>query len=151
MGINVLEHLFLKGEYPERGKLLSGLTLDQVTAVPEGISHSIFEELWHLTTCQDTVASNDESKDKSLEDSNGFPVSSPADINEWNDLVKKFNDGVKKILEYSAVPENHQQEIEPGYTLNDTLSCLAVHNAVHFGKILAIRQAIGAWPPEEKK
>ena len=150
MSINKFEHLFLKGEYPERGKLLSGLTLQQVNEVPKGLSHSIYEELWHLTTWQDVVISNDESKFKSWENKNIFPTAKAADINEWNDLVKKFMDDVKKIFEYTSVPGNLEQEIEPGFTINDTLSSLAVHNAVHFGKILAIRQAIGAWPPEEK-
>ena len=85
-----------------------------------------------------------------MENKNIFPTAKSADINEWNDLVKKFMDDVKKIFEYTSVPGNLEQEIEPGFTINDTLSSLAVHNAVHFGKILAIRQAIGAWPPEEK-
>ena len=29
----------------------------------------------------------------------------------------------------------------------DALQCLAVHNAYHFGKIVALRQAMAAWPP----
>ncbi len=64
--------------------------------------------------------------------------------------MNKFNEGVKKIMDYTAVPGNLEQEIEPGFTVSETLSCLAVHNAVHFGKILAIRQSIGAWTTEEK-
>jgi hypothetical protein len=43
-----LEHLFLVGEFPERAHLLSGLTLEQVTLRPDGASHSIYEELWHV-------------------------------------------------------------------------------------------------------
>ena len=37
-------------------------------------------------------------------------------------------------------------EVEPGVTLADELSSVAVHNAYHFGKIVALRQRIGAWP-----
>jgi hypothetical protein len=29
----------------------------------------------------------------------------------------------------------------------DELYCVAVHNAYHLGKIVALRQRIGAWPP----
>jgi len=43
--MHVLEHLFLVGEFPERARLLSGLTLEQVTLSPDGASHSIYEEL----------------------------------------------------------------------------------------------------------
>jgi hypothetical protein len=39
-------------------------------------------------------------------------------------------------------------EIEPGVTMADELASVAVHNAYHFGKIVALRQRIGAWPPE---
>jgi hypothetical protein len=31
----------------------------------------------------------------------------------------------------------------------DALNSLAVHNAYHLGKIVALRQSIGAWPPPE--
>ncbi len=39
-----LEHLFLVGEFPERGFLLSGLTLEQVTLCPDGASHRHLQE-----------------------------------------------------------------------------------------------------------
>jgi hypothetical protein len=29
----------------------------------------------------------------------------------------------------------------------DELYCVAVHNAYHLGKIVALRQRLGAWPP----
>ena len=34
-----------------------------------------------------------------------------------------------------------------GLTLADELNSVAVHNAYHLGKIVALRQRIGAWPP----
>lgn len=148
MSINKWEHLFSKGEYPSREKLLSGLTLDHVNANIPGISHSIYEELWHLATWQDVVISNDQNKIDSFEKGKHFPENKAQSIDEWNELVNKFNADVEKILEYSKSKENLAQEIEPGFTISDTLSCLAVHNAVHFGKILAIRQSLNAWPPK---
>ena len=39
--MHIFEHLFLVGEFAERARLLSGLTLDQVTLRPEGASHSM--------------------------------------------------------------------------------------------------------------
>src|SRR5262249_24894174 len=50
-----LEHLFLVGEFPARAHLLSGLTLEQVTLCPDGASHSIYAELWHVVACQQSV------------------------------------------------------------------------------------------------
>src|SRR5215510_4041051 len=53
--MHILEHLFLVGEFPARAHLLSGLTLEQVTLCPEGASHSIYEELWHVVGYQQSV------------------------------------------------------------------------------------------------
>jgi hypothetical protein len=41
------------------------------------------------------------------------------------------------------------REIEPGVTMADELNSVAVHNAYHLGKIVALRQRIDAWPPAE--
>jgi len=53
--MHILEHLFLVGEFPERTRLLSGLTLEQVTLRPDGATHSIYEELWHVVAYQHSV------------------------------------------------------------------------------------------------
>jgi len=53
--MHILEHLFLVGEFPERARLLSGLTLEQVKLCPEGASHSIYEELWHVVGYQQSI------------------------------------------------------------------------------------------------
>lgn len=53
--MHILEHLFLVGEFVERERLLSGLTLQQVTLRPEGASHSIYDELWHLVGYQQSI------------------------------------------------------------------------------------------------
>ena len=53
--MHILEHLFLVGEFPARARLLSGLTLEQVTLCPDGASHSIYEELWHVVGYQQSI------------------------------------------------------------------------------------------------
>ena len=53
--MHILEHLFLVGEFPARAHLLSGLTLEQVTLCPDGASHSIYEELWHVVGYQQSI------------------------------------------------------------------------------------------------
>lgn len=151
MAFSKWEHIFSKGEYPSRERLLSGLTLDQVTTLPKGMSHSIYEELWHIVTWQDIVITNDDSKYKSWEEGNRFPLNRPETINEWNELVGKFQSGLNEIFKHASNPETLKFEPEPGVTIEDCFNSLAVHNAVHFGKILALRQMIGAWPPVENQ
>jgi hypothetical protein len=39
------------------------------------------------------------------------------------------------------------EQVGPGVTFAERLEGLAVHNAYHLGKIVALRQVIDAWPP----
>jgi hypothetical protein len=125
--MHILEHLFLVGEFPPRARLLSGLTLEQVTLCPDGASHSIYEELWHLVGYQQSAA--------------------PESEHEWHDLVRVFLDGARAAAAMGQAPERLALEVEPGVTMADELNSVAVHNAYHLGKIVALRQRIGAWPP----
>ena len=138
----ILEHLFLIGEYPERARLLSGLTLEQVTVVPPGATHSIYEELWHVVAYQESVVGSGDP------DGDRFPSAPPASEQEWLDLVQKFLDGGRVAAELGNEPERLAAELEPGLTLGDELNCVAIHNAYHLGKIVSMRQQMGIWPPE---
>jgi hypothetical protein len=135
-----LEHLFLVGEFPERTRLLSGLTLEQVTLRPDGASHSIYEELWHAVAYQQSVIRpGDPTGDV-------YPNTTPKQEHQWHDLVQVFLDGARAAAALGQSPERLSRELQPGVTLADELNCVAVHNAYHLGKIVALRQRIGAWP-----
>jgi uncharacterized damage-inducible protein DinB len=138
-----LEHLFLVGEFPERARLLSGLTLEQVTMRPDGASHSIYEELWHLTGYQQSVIAPGGPPPESF-----YPTSVPQHESEWHDLVREFLDGARTAAALGKDAARLAAEVEPGVTLAEELNSVAVHNAYHFGKIVALRQRIGAWPPK---
>ncbi len=139
--MNILEHLFLDGEFAERSRLLSGLTLEQVTLCPEGASHSIYEELWHVVAYQQTiVAGADPAGDR-------YPRTKPEHEHQWHDLVGVFLEGARAATSFAQTPERLSREVEPGVTMADELNCVAIHNAYHLGKIVALRQRIGAWPP----
>ena len=140
--MNNLEHLFLVGEFPERAHLLSGLTLEQVTLCPDGASHSIYEELWHVVGYQQSViGSGDPNGDR-------YPRAAPEHEDQWHDLVRVFLDGASAAAAMGQTPERLALEVEPGVTMADELNSVAVHNAYHLGKIVALRQRIGAWPPK---
>ena len=142
--MNQLEHLFLVGEFAERSRLLSGLTLEQVTYRPEGASHSIYDELWHLVNYQQSII-----KPGSVPaDGDHYPTAVPEHEDQWHDLVRVFLIGARAAVALGQLPERLAAEIEPGVTLADELNSVAVHNAYHFGKIVALRQRIGAWPPK---
>lgn len=142
--MHVLEHLFLVGEFPERARLLSGLTLEQVTQRPDGATHSIYEELWHAVRYQQSIVEPGGPADPS---GALFPSTPPEHEHQWHDLVGGFLKGARTATELGQAPERLAQEVSPGWTLADELSCVAIHNAYHLGKIVALRQRIGAWPP----
>ena len=139
--VHNLEHLFLVGEFPARAHLLSGLTLEQVTLCPDGASHSIYEELWHVVAYQQSViASGDPAGDR-------YPSAAPEHERQWYDLVQVFLDGARAAAKLGQEPERLALEVQAGVTLADELNSVAVHNAYHLGKIVALRQRMGAWPP----
>src|ERR1041384_4874026 len=137
-----LEHLFLAGEFPERARLLSGLTLEQVTLRPDGASHSIYEELWHLVGDQQSILEPGGDPPGDL-----YPTAAPEHEQQWHDLVRLFLNGARIAASLGQAPERLAIEVQPGVTLADELNSVAVHNAYHFGKIVALRQRTGAWPP----
>ena len=139
--MHIWEHLFLTGEFRARADLLSGLTLEQVTRRPVGVSHSIYEELWHAATWQRTVVE----RNQAIGDD--YPKAAPVHQQEWDDVVRLFLAGARKAVAWAESPERLALEVEPGVTMAEELHSLAVHNAYHLGKIVALRQMIGAWPP----
>ena len=137
-----LEHLFLVGEFPARAHLLSGLTLEQVTLRPDGASHSIYDELWHAEGYQRFIV------EQKAEEGDHYPSVAPEHEQEWHDLVNRFLEGARDAAAMGQAPERLAVEVAPGVTMADELHCVAVHNAYHLGKIVALRQGIGAWPPK---
>ena len=136
--MHILEHLFLAGEFPERARLLSGLTLEQVTLRPDGASHSIYDELWHLVGYQQSIIEPGAPASGDL-----YPIAPPEHEHQWHDLVRLFLVGARAAAALGQAPERLAVEIEPGVTMADELTSVAVHNAYHFGKIVALRQRIG--------
>ena len=139
--MHILEHLFLAGEFPERARLLSGLTLEQVALCPDGASHSIYDELWHVVSYQQSVI------EPGAPVLDVYPSAAPEHEDQWLDLVRVFLDGARAAAAMGQAPERLAIEIQPGVTMADELNSVAVHNAYHLGKIVALRQRIGRWPP----
>lgn len=147
--MNIWEHLFVTGEFRARADLLSGLTLEQVTLRPAGASHSIYEELWHAANYQRSIVERDPTTGgTSSGEGDYYPSAAPEHEQEWDVLVRLFLNGARSAVAWAESPERLALEVEPGLTMADELNSVAVHNAYHLGKIVALRQRIGAWPPK---
>jgi catechol 2,3-dioxygenase-like lactoylglutathione lyase family enzyme len=140
--MNIWEHLFLTGEFRARDEMLLGLTLEEVTLCPAGMSHSIYEELWHAAMWQRAVLDRNEVAGEDY-----YPRSAPEQEHQWHDLVLEFMNGANAAVAWAQSSEALAVETAPG-TVAAELASLAVHNAYHLGKIVALRQLIGAWPPK---
>ena len=141
-------HLLIDGEFMSRARLLSGLTVEQVNMRPSGLPHSIYEELWHTTKWQSIVVQCDEPAGAAwIDGGEDFPSEAPGSARVWEDLVTEFLAGSAKAVELGRSPEVSREKVGPGVTLAEKLESLAVHNAYHLGKIVALRQIIDAWPP----
>ena len=142
------ENHFRDGEFARREHILAGLTLEQVTHRPSAQSHTIYEELWHTTRWQAIVVNRDNELYGQWKARHDYPEAPPAGVEEWDALVAEFFAGLDKALWWTESPERLGQETRPGSTMSDALHSLAVHTAHHLGKIIALRQFIGAWEPE---
>ena len=147
--MNLWKHLFLDGEFSPRAHLLSGLTLAQVRQRPAGASHSIYDELWHAAAWQRILVERDEAGGETcVSGGPDYPSEAPEQEQEWQDLVQAFLAGAHQAVTWGEAPDTLTMEVDPGVTMADALHSLAVHNAYHLGKIVAVRQMIGAWPPQ---
>jgi uncharacterized damage-inducible protein DinB len=142
------EHLLKDGEFARRERIVAGLTLEQVTRRPSAQSHTIYEELWHANRWQSIIVNRDEALYAEWQKGRVYPDAPPASPEEWDALVAEFLAGIDKALWWAESPERLKYETDRGHTMADVLVSLAVHTAHHLGKVVALRQFMGAWEPE---
>jgi uncharacterized damage-inducible protein DinB len=142
---NKWRHLFSDGEFARREQILAGLTFEQVTSRPSAQSHTIYEELWHANRWQSIIVNRDEALYEEWKRGEVYPERAPARAEEWESLVAEFLAGTEKALWWVESPERLGHETSPGTTMEDVLHSLAIHSAYHMGKIVALRQQLGAW------
>jgi hypothetical protein len=116
-----------------------------VTRRASAQSHTIYEELWHASRWQSIVVNRDEALYAEWQAGRVYPDAPPAEQAAWDALVAEFLGGVEKALWWAASPERLAHQTDPGYTMEDVLHSLSVHTSYHLGKIVALRQFLGAW------
>jgi hypothetical protein len=142
---NKYKHLFDNGEYASVEKILSGLTLEQVIALPSAQSHTIYDELWHTATWQNIVINDDKELYQKWKEGEVYPKAQAGSQKDWDNLVSEFVSSVGRIMEITHSPEKMEKKLDYGITFGEGLQILATHNAYHLGKIVAMRQAMEAW------
>lgn len=148
------DDLFLSGAFAPREILLGGLTLQQVSARPDGVNNSIYQELWHVTTANRISLDDGRMALGGWPHAQHFPSSpAPASLAEWHDLVASYLEVSQQAVKLSH-DHDWLETLEPGLEeldlrWRDCLAFLAVHSAYHMGKIVTLRQLLGTWPPPD--
>jgi uncharacterized damage-inducible protein DinB len=145
------EHFILKGEFPQRKRILEGLTVEQATTPPAEGMHTIYDELWHADGWAEIVVNRNPELEKKWQVGEVFPAVQAKTQEEWDELVKHFLHLLDKMEQFTRNTEELKNEEEPGWNTEDYIVSLIIHNSYHLGKIVAMRQIIGAWAPEEQK
>jgi len=137
------------------GDLPAGLAHRGVAGVPR----TIYAELWHIAFWQqitlDWIAGVATSYPEHAAE--GFPTAETIERESWDALRERFFAGVMQAAAATRNAAKLEQVIQcpsaPGspvrtMTVREQLESLSAHNAYHFGRIVLLRQLLGAWPPE---
>jgi uncharacterized damage-inducible protein DinB len=157
--MNELEQV-LAGEsaHPAPARILEALAPELAHQKPAGATHSIYEELWHINFWQQMtlnwIAGVETPYPASPAD--GFPTVLDAEREYWGQLCERFLSGNRLAVEAARDKTRLDVEVRcpsrPGepvriMTVREQLESLGAHNAYHFGRIVLLRQLLGAWPP----
>ena len=139
--------------------ILEGLTGQLVHSKPTGAPHSIYEELWHINFWQqitlDWITGTETLFPASPAD--GFPTVHDMEREPWPQLCNRFfagaNQAAAAARDLSRLNEPVRCPSRPGQpvrvmSVRDQLENMGAHNAYHLGRIVLLRQILGAWPPK---
>lgn len=146
------DDLLLSGAFAPRGALLSGLTAQQAGELPDCAPHSIYQELWHATMVLEISLANGRVALGSWPWAEHFPAEpEPAGEAEWSELIERFLRASSEAVSRAA-DDDWLRSPDPGFeeyglSWRDALEFLAVHTAYHLGRVVLLRQMLGAWPP----
>jgi uncharacterized damage-inducible protein DinB len=138
--------------------ILEKLTAASAHQAVAGSPRTIYQELWHISFWQqislDWIAGIETPYPEHAEQ--GFPTEADIARETWEALCERFFHGNQKAAEAARQPARLKHSIRctsrPGHplrvmTVREQLENLAAHNAYHFGRIVLLRQLLGAWPP----
>jgi len=135
-------------------------------ALPEELSHravpgaprTIYQELWHLAFWQqitlDWISGIETPYPAKTTDP--FPTEAQSAAEPWPQLCRRFLEGAQlaasaagdasRLANIVRCTSRRGQPLRL-MSVQDQLTSLAAHNAYHFGRLVLLRQLLGAWPP----
>ena len=140
-------------------QVVRGVTEERSRRRPAGSPRSLYEELWHVTfwleRSRDWIGGKPTPYPASAVD--GFPTVLEMERESWAELVQRFLRGLERAAEAAGEAARLEGPVEcpsvPGepmrtMTVREQLENLGAHNSYHLGRMVLLRQMLGAWPPE---
>jgi len=138
--------------------ILEGLEGEAAHRVIAGAPRTIYEELWHIVFWQQMTLDWIQDVETTYPEhaSAGFPTQQDSDQEDWDELRQRFFRGNREAAAMARDASRLEQPVRcpsrPGIpvrimTVREQLESLGAHNAYHFGRIVLLRQLLGAWPP----
>jgi uncharacterized damage-inducible protein DinB len=136
--------------------ILQAIPDDVVHAKPSLAPHSIYDEVWHMEFWQKITQDWVEGRPTAYPDhsSEGFPSHHDE---PWPSVRDRFLAGAQSAAALAndtdrldtivACPRVGQPDRV--MTVREQLESLAAHNGYHLGRIVLLRQLLGAWPPPD--
>jgi uncharacterized damage-inducible protein DinB len=158
--MNELEQILVGESYAAPpSHILESLTEELVHHKPASAPHSIYEELWHIKFWQQVTLDwvNGIETPFPASPADGFPTVEDMERESWAQLCDRFfagaNEAAAAARNQARINEMVRCPSRPGQpvrimSVRDQLESLGAHNAYHLGRIVLLRQLLGAWPPK---
>jgi len=154
----LVEVLIGDSAHARPAQILEGLTAELVHGEVAGAPHTIYQELWHMAFWQQMTLEWIAGLETAypLHPSAAFPSEAETSREDWDQLRERFSDGSGKAAAAARDAEQLTRLVRcpsrpplPARTMTvrEQLESLGAHNAYHFGRIVLLRQLLGAWPP----
>lgn len=137
-----------KGAHVEAKRVFEGLNWKVAGARPNGVPHSVFQLLNHITYWQEWGVKwlDGEKPPIPRHASGSWPgEAAPAGAQEWKQAIGRFEKGLDEITRQSR----HADPLTKrgAKTRLEMLHTIASHSSYHLGQVVQLRQMLGAWPP----
>ncbi|MDR3737603.1 MAG: DinB family protein [Terracidiphilus sp.] len=141
------------------GQIVAGVAEEMAHRKPEGVSRSLYEELWHVVfwteLSLDWIGGVATPYPASAVD--GFPTALEMERESWAELTVRFQRGLERavlaagdagLLETRVACPSMPGAASRWMTVREQLENMGAHNAYHLGRMVLMRQMMGAWPPK---
>ena len=125
---------------------LSDLSAEQAAARAPELPHSVAELLAHINWWNRWMLDIIEMGQALPYPPHAADTWPAVGASDWGTVKNEFYELLARIDAHAARPDlaspvNHEE------TICELLADFALHTAHHFGQIISVRQALGAWPP----